>query len=185
MCESNHDVGHLDAGVVNVVLDINGVPRSAQQADKSIAEDGVAEMADVRSLVGVDAGVLDQDLSAYGGSAFAGVIGGRECGAEGKGARGIVALEAGVHVSGAGNFKLLEALGQRHFGDDFFGNLAGRLTKLFRQLKGEWQGELTHLDFGRLVDHDVGQINVVLLTEELAKVLGQLLLPFQVHEGSG
>ena len=60
MQESDHDVGHLHAGVVDVVLHIDLVAGGAQQADKRVAEDGVAQMADVRGLVGIDAGVLDE-----------------------------------------------------------------------------------------------------------------------------
>ena len=56
--EADDDVGNLDAGVVDVVLDIDLLAGGAEQADKGVAEDGVAEMADVGGLVGIDAGVL-------------------------------------------------------------------------------------------------------------------------------
>ena len=63
MNESDHHVGHLDAGVVDVVLNVDGVSGGAQQANESVAQDGVAQVPDMRGLVGIDAGVLDQDLA--------------------------------------------------------------------------------------------------------------------------
>ena len=36
------------------------LPGGAEQADECVAEDGVAQVADVGGLVGVDAGVLNQ-----------------------------------------------------------------------------------------------------------------------------
>ena len=43
----------------------------AQQANEGVAEDRVAQVADVRGLVGIDAGVLDEDLAADVGGSFA------------------------------------------------------------------------------------------------------------------
>ena len=60
--EANHHVRHLHARVVNVVLDFHVASPEAQQADKSVTQDGVAQMPDVRGFVGIDAGVLDEDL---------------------------------------------------------------------------------------------------------------------------
>ena len=82
--EADNDVGNLHAGVVDVVLDIDGVTGGAQQAHEGIAEDGVAQMADVRGLVGIDAGVLDQNFAADIGCAFAGVVGDRDALAAGQ-----------------------------------------------------------------------------------------------------
>src|SRR6185437_8060690 len=63
--KADNNVGDLDAGVVNVILDLNGISGVAKDARHGISEDGVAEMADVRGFVGVDAGVLDDDFSGY------------------------------------------------------------------------------------------------------------------------
>ncbi len=41
-------------------------PRRAQGGDQGVAQDGVAQVADVRRLVGVDVGVLDDDLAGSG-----------------------------------------------------------------------------------------------------------------------
>ncbi len=60
MQKSHHHIGHLHAGVVDVVLHIHLLPGGAQQAHERIAQNGVAQVADVRGLVGIDAGVLDE-----------------------------------------------------------------------------------------------------------------------------
>ena len=63
MREADNYVGHLHAGVVDVVLNVDFPARITQQADERVAENGVAQVSDVRRLVGIDAGVLDQNLS--------------------------------------------------------------------------------------------------------------------------
>ncbi len=60
--EAHHHVGHLDAGVVDVVLDAHVEAAVAQQPHERVAEAGVAQVADVGGLVRVDARVLDDDV---------------------------------------------------------------------------------------------------------------------------
>ncbi len=69
--ETDDDIGHLHSGVVNVVLDVDRVTCRAQQSHEGVAENGVAQVPDVRRFVGIDAGVLDQNLAAHVGRAFA------------------------------------------------------------------------------------------------------------------
>jgi len=78
--ESNDHVGDLNAGVVDVVLHIDRSACGAEQANEGIAENGVAEMADVRGFVGVDAGVLDENLACgdFRRRLFVGGDGGRD-----------------------------------------------------------------------------------------------------------
>jgi hypothetical protein len=59
----DHHVGNLHAGVVDVVLNVHFPAGKTQQADKRVAENGVAQMSDVRGFVGIDAGVLDQNFA--------------------------------------------------------------------------------------------------------------------------
>ena len=61
--EADDNVRDLDAGVVDVVLHIDFPAGFAQQADEGIAKDGVAQMAYVRSLVGINAGMFHQDFA--------------------------------------------------------------------------------------------------------------------------
>ena len=67
MEEADDHVGDLDAGVVDVVLHVDFLAGGAEQADECVAEDGVAQVADVRGLVGIDAGVLDQCMERLSG----------------------------------------------------------------------------------------------------------------------
>src|SRR5450755_911434 len=57
--KTNHNVGDLHACVVDIVLDIHFPSRKAQQPNKRVTEDCIAKVADVSSLVRVNAGVLD------------------------------------------------------------------------------------------------------------------------------
>ncbi len=62
MQEARDHIGDLHAGVIDVVLNLHLFARGAKHADERVAEDRVAQMADVRGLVGIDIGVLDDDL---------------------------------------------------------------------------------------------------------------------------
>ena len=73
--EAHHHVGELDAGVVDVVLDLDRVAEGAQGAHQNVAQDGVSQVADVGRLVGVDVGVLDDHLPGVGGVGGIGGIG--------------------------------------------------------------------------------------------------------------
>ena len=66
MLEADDDVGDLDAGVVEVVLDLDALAEPAEEVDEDVAEDGVSEVPDVRGLVRVDVRVLDDDLPRNG-----------------------------------------------------------------------------------------------------------------------
>ena len=61
--ETRHHVGHLHAGVVDVILNFHRPAAGAQHAHEGVAQHGVAQMADVRGFVGIDVGVLDDDLA--------------------------------------------------------------------------------------------------------------------------
>ena len=64
MEEADDYIGDLHTGVVDVVLDIDFLSGGAEETDEGVAEDGVAQVADVGGLVGIDAGVLDQCMNA-------------------------------------------------------------------------------------------------------------------------
>src|SRR5690348_5927097 len=65
MQESHNHVRNLHPGIVDVILNIHVSAGKMQQADKSVSEDGVAEVSDVRGLVRINAGVLDQNLPSW------------------------------------------------------------------------------------------------------------------------
>ena len=62
--EAHHDVRDLHAGVVDVVLHPDLAAAILQDAHEGVAEDRVAQVADVGGLVGVDARVLDDGAGA-------------------------------------------------------------------------------------------------------------------------
>ena len=62
--ESDDDVGHLHAGVVDVVLRLDRRAAETQGPHQRVAERGVAQVADVRGLVRVDRRVLDDGFLA-------------------------------------------------------------------------------------------------------------------------
>ena len=63
LAESDDDVGHLHAGVVDVVLHFDRRAAEAQDARKRVAERRIPQMADVRGLVRIDGGMLDDGLA--------------------------------------------------------------------------------------------------------------------------
>ena len=64
--EADDDVGDLHAGVVDVVLHVDRIAAEAQQADEGVAENGVAQVADVRGLVGIDASCARRESWPFG-----------------------------------------------------------------------------------------------------------------------
>src|SRR5437764_8958168 len=95
--ESNYNVGHLNAGIVYVVLHGDVMAAGAQQAHKCVAKDGIAQMADMRRFVGIDAGVLDENFPARGLARFRSPFRLRHS------TRELRAVEASIAVSGAGD----------------------------------------------------------------------------------
>jgi hypothetical protein len=112
--EADHHVGNLHAGVVDVVLDVDFPAGGAQQADEGIAEDRVAQMADVRGLVGIDAGVLDQNLSR--GTCRRLLVGSQRRCHPG-------AIDSDVQIARGRDLHLGDAFDRTNFGADDFGNL--------------------------------------------------------------
>ena len=161
--QADDDVGDLDAGVVDVVLDVDLFAGGAEEANEGVAEDGIAEMADVRGLVGVNAGVLDDGAALVAGCGLDFVA----CG-EGFGGGG--AIEAGVDVSGACNFESSEAGDGAERGDDFLGNLAGSFFETAGQFESEGQSVFTEFGFGRLLDGEDVKLDGELVAEHGAEV---------------
>ena len=98
--EADHHVGELDAGVVDVVLHLDRRGPGCAAARQHVAEHGVAQVADVRRLVGVDVGVLDDHLAAPSRTPAAAATrrgGAARAGAAAKAA----AVEEEVQVAGA------------------------------------------------------------------------------------
>ncbi|XWK71073.1 hypothetical protein RBB80_18810 [Tunturiibacter gelidiferens] len=106
----------LDAGVVDVILNADFVAGfeavGTEEALEGVAEDGVAEVANVSGFVGVDAGVLDE---AEAWAADVGVL------VVGDAADGGGAVEADVEVACAGYFYACYAFERGEDGGEFGG----------------------------------------------------------------
>ena len=63
LAEAHDDVGHLHARVIDVVLHLHRRAAEAEHAREGVAQDGVADVPDVRGLVRVDGGVFDDGLA--------------------------------------------------------------------------------------------------------------------------
>ncbi len=167
--QTHHHVSHLHASVVDVVLHVDLAAGGAQQANESIAEDGIAQMPDMRSLVRVDRRVLHQHLAGVRRRH-------RFFHATDDLARRLRAVDSGIDVAGSGDLEATESLRRRQFSDDLFGDLAGSLAQPLRQLKAERQSILAHLGLGRLLDHNVLNFYLILAAQKIADVLDETAL---------
>src|SRR5215467_483522 len=122
MQKADHHVGDLHTSVVNVVLYLNFFAGVAQDTRDGVAEYGVAEVADVGSLVGIDAGVLDDDFFRAEGR-----LGGLS---RVKYAPERAAIKEDVEIAGAGDFDACDTRWKRKAGCDFLSDLARRTLQL-------------------------------------------------------
>ena len=138
----------MHAGIVDVILNIDFPACETQQADERIAENGIAQVSNVRGLVWIDAGVLDQNFAGrnLGLRSF---IGGE------RGSK-LFALDSCVDVASTCEFEPLKVINRPDAGDNLFRNLSGRLAQLLGQLKSKWQCIFAKLDPRRLLDDDLG-----------------------------
>ncbi len=142
--EADHHVGELDAGVVDVVLDLDGVAQAPLAAGEHVAEHGVAQVADVRRLVRVDVGVLDDDLA---GALRRRRIGRQQGGGEGG------AVEKEVEVAGAQHLDLAHQPRRPQGGREVLGDGTRVALEGARQLHGGRGSEVAQLAARRHLDH--------------------------------
>ena len=175
--QPDHHVGHLHAGVVDVVLDLDVGPAEPQQPAQGVAEGGVAEVADVGRLVRVDGGVLDDGLLALPG-------GGRRRGPADTGARETGSIEEQVEVAGAGRLETAEVLPAGRRLGDLRRDEAGRLPEDAGEVERDGDGEVAHLPVGRILDHDRGRRvgrEAVQLAEGRRDGAAQVRVQWQYH----
>ena len=172
MSQTDHDIGNLDPGVVNVVLHVDMLPGGAQQTHKGVAQDRVAQMTDVRSLVGIDAGVLDQGMkmALLVRSIVAGDL---PCGR--------MAVQLAIDITCAGHGKGSEALQRHQLRDQFPGDRARRPFQTAGQLESHRQRVLAHLQIGRLLDGDLREFQLIFGLKNRAEALAKKSLLFAIH----
>ena len=170
--EAHHHVGHLHAGIVDVVLHLHAMAARAQHADEGVAQRGVAQMADMRRLVGVDIGVLDDDLLARAGRASGFAAQQRR--------RVRAAVEADVEIPVAGHFHGGDARDGADFRHQLGGDFPRRLAQLFGELEGRRHGHFAEIALPRLLDRD-RQIDAVADLNVRVESAGYLLFDGMEH----
>ncbi len=127
----------------------------------------------MRGLVRIDRTVLDKNLRPLGNGGGGVRFDQRSC--------GFGARKARVDISGSGDFQTIESIYFAETSNDLFRDLAGRLAQTLRQFEREWQGVLAELDFGWLLNDDCGQVEPVLLLEEVANSVGKQALEIEIQ----
>ncbi len=178
MDEAYDYVGYLDSGVVDVVLDAHGeagfVGVGAEEALKGVAEDGVAEVADMGGFVGIDAGVLDE---AEAGASDVGVLVGGNAAGDGG------AVEADVEVACSGYFYAGDAFGElgRELSGQFSGDGSGSFAETLGELEGYGEGEFAQGDGGGLLYDEIRERGVVLGLQDGLDAGQERLLNCAIH----
>ena len=117
------------------------------------------------SLVGINAGMLDQNLAGWNGGMW-GFAGGKS---RGK----LVATNAGVDVASPGEFQLLKTLDRADSSDDLLGDLARGLAQLLGKIKGQRQRVFAQVDTRRLFNDDSRQVEPIAATQKVAHMIGK------------
>jgi hypothetical protein len=130
----------------------------------------------MRSLIGIDAGMLNQNLSVrrFGAKLFA---------FHKRGRHG-ASINPGVNVSRPGDLKLLKSLNPSDSLNNLFRDFSRRFPQLLCQLKRKGQRKLAEFHLRRLLDDNPFGLDTVLATQKVAHVLGQPALQMSVQEFS-
>src|SRR5271168_530021 len=157
--QADDHVGDLHAGVIDVILNLYAMAGVAQDADQGVAEHGVAYVADVRGLVRVDAGVLDDNFPARRGRRGRGIF----CAAYVFPKRW--AIKKGIQVARAGDFQAFYTLDFSKTVGNFLRENARSFFQAFRQFKAHGGSGFAHFDLrwpleGHSKVNVVGELNV-------------------------
>ena len=148
--EADHHVGDLDAGIVDIILDFHPLADRPQQASKGVAQNGVAQVSDVGGLVGVDIGVLENDLSRAGkGGSFPGWLQ--------QSPENVIPLQEAIEVSGACHLHFGHTRNIGQVLHDFGSDLTRRPFELLGQLEAKGKGQIAQFDPGWLFRDHLGQ----------------------------
>ena len=155
MEKSHDDIGNLDAGIVDVVLNLDLVSREAENANESIADGGVPKVTDVGRLVRIDVGVLDDHLPAGGFERRqpAGPQRGR------RRSQDESPVEVEVDEAGTRDFHFVDAVDFER-ACQFAGNCPRGFSERLGQSKAERRCQLAKLDLGCPVEYHLGQVEL-------------------------
>src|SRR5262245_33794498 len=138
--EPDDYISDLYAGVVDVILDLDLTSGRSKNSNECVSDCRIAKVANVRSFVGVDVCMLDDDLSFI-----------RRKPPQTAPANRCCTIQVEIHVAGAGNFHALDAFDFPYLGDKFFRNCSRSLFELTRKLKRNGCSEFAKVDLGSLV----------------------------------
>jgi len=177
--KADNYIGHLHPGVVDVVLYLDGDASEAQHADQRIAERGIPEMTDVRSLVGIDRRMLDDRLPALGAES------------RGRGLQPFAekrrTVEEEVEVSvGRGGY-LPDALDSAEGRRDFLRDHARCLPQPAREFEGDRRAEVAQLSIRRVVERQrrrLGLVDGIERDKQAREVRAQAIVNGQDHRES-
>ena len=155
--KSHDDIGNLNAGVVDVVLNFHMPAARLENADERVADCGVAEMPDVCRLVGIDVRVLDNDFPAV-------LRNNAQPPARHQFVEGIPhddgAIEKEVDIARSGQLDLVDSGNVSHRPNQFFCDGARSLFQLLREFKADRRREFAQLNLWRLVENNVPNFKV-------------------------
>ena len=140
------------------------VRRNAAARAKRIAQHGIAQVADVGRLVGVDVGVLNNNLAVQrrGLRLFDPLCKLRQEG---------TSVEKQVDVAAPGGLGPSYSRRQRELCDDLFGDLTGGTAQDLGELEWEGKCEVTHFDAGRILDRQCLELDSVSFLDKAPHVL--------------
>ena len=176
--EADHHVRHLDARVVDVVLHADLAPALAQHAHEGVAQDGVAQVADVGGLVGVDARVLHHHVPAHAGCSRPPHELGVEVAREGG------ALEEHVDVAAARHLRPAYAGRGAQRARQPLRDLARRAPQRLAEVEGGGEGEVPELRPWRVLEGDGGEVGVEGGARGRADGFAELGLDLEDHRGT-
>jgi len=176
--KADDDVGDLHAGVVDIVLHLDVFTGVAQDTCDRVAQNGVANVADMRGLVGVNAGVFDDDFFRRRGR-----FGRRccHCALQRPPERG--AVKESVEVAGAGHFEQGDSRNGWKAGGNFLSNLAGRALQALGQLKTNGRSRFAEFELRWFLQND-GNVNRVFLANVICESSLQSLEELEIHLAS-
>ena len=179
--EADDDVGDLNAHVVDVVLHFDRRAAKPEHPHQRVAERGVAQVADVRGLVGIDGRVLDDRFFQSAGRLRRGVR--HACDDKCR------TFEIEIQVPVRRRNDALNAGDGADRGREILGDRSRRLSQRARELKGDRDRQVAERPVGRRLDRkrrNLGQpelllnrradgvVNALLNRENHEAVLGEL-----------
>src|SRR5215813_8155911 len=162
MLESNYNIGHLNPSIVDVILHIDVIVGRSQKANKRVAQNGVAQMPNMRGFIGIDAGVLHQHLLLRALLRLRTAIAHE---------RFKIAwpVQPGIDVAGPGDFQTFKSGNLAQACNEFLGTFPWGLAQLLSKFECNWKSIFAELYFRWLIDDDVLRLYRVIHPQEFAK----------------